>query len=409
MSRSRRRRRRVALTLPPASDIRGRLAPWQDFAGPELSLSHALSAGRENGKPLADQFLDDFGGALLARDEADALAGHQGPPLDIAVDHRTTQGPSPEMLDFELRFPLRELTPRASVDDSALHGGKPFGCSIGESANRDHRKARIELDRSDRITRRGPDKGLLKARVSDRFMRANKAGAELDAGGAHFEIGQHRFPAANAARYENWDIGEMRQNLLSQHAGRDRSDMPARLAAFYDDRIGAHAHEFARKPKGRCETHDPSAAPLDCAHRGTARQAAGQLNVADAMLCAYLDQFGQLRVQGDQIDAERPPGQRRRRVDLRGKQLRRHRPRGDDPEPAGIRYGGDQVALGYPGHRAAHNGEIAAEDISATGPQSVELGADVLSFGFRLAGWARFGRCKLCCAYPLGHPAVSSP
>jgi hypothetical protein len=87
MSRRRRRRRRVALTLPPASDIRGRLAPWQDFAGPELSLSHALSAGRENGKPLADQFLNDFGGALLARDEADALAGHQGPPLDIAVDH----------------------------------------------------------------------------------------------------------------------------------------------------------------------------------------------------------------------------------------------------------------------------------------------------------------------------------
>src|ERR1700719_4116131 len=249
------------------------------------------------------------------------------------------------MLDFELRFPLRELTPRASVDDSALYGDKPLGCPIGERANRDHRKARIELDRSDRITRRGPDEGPLEARVSDRFMRANKAGAELDAGGAHLEIGQHCFPAANAARYENWDIGEMRQDLLSQHAGRDRSDMPARLAAFYDDRIGAHAHEFARKPKGRCETQDPSAAPFDCAHRG----------------------------------------------------------------PAGIRYGGDQVALGNPGHRAAHDGEIAAEDISATGPQSVELGADVLSFGFPLAGWSRFGRCKLCCADPLGHPAASSP
>ena len=72
--------------------------------GPELPLSHALAAGRENGKRLADQFLDYFGGALLARDEADALAGHQGAPLDIAVDYRATQGAGPEMLDFELRL-----------------------------------------------------------------------------------------------------------------------------------------------------------------------------------------------------------------------------------------------------------------------------------------------------------------
>src|SRR6201987_83154 len=138
--------------------------------------------------------------------------------------------------------------------------------------------------------RRGPDEGLLEARVSDRFMCANKAGAELDAGGAHFEIGQHRFPAADPARYENRDLAEMRQDLLRQYAGRDRSNMSARLAAFYDDRIGAHAHELARKTERRCETQDPSAAPLDRPDRGAARQTAGQHHVADPMRRAYLDQ-----------------------------------------------------------------------------------------------------------------------
>ena len=184
---------------------------------------------------------------------------------------------------------MREFTPRASVNDAALHRDKPLGCRIGERAHRDHRKARIELNRSDRVARRGPDEGLFEARVSDRFTRANKAGSELDAGGAHFEIGQDRFPAADAARYEHRNLGEMRQDLLRQHAGRDRSDMPARLAAFNDDRIGAHAHELARKAEGRCETQDPRAASLDCAHRGTARQTAGQHDVADPVLCAYLD------------------------------------------------------------------------------------------------------------------------
>src|SRR5437763_14351488 len=112
-------------------------------------------------------------------------------------------------------------------------------------------------------------------------------------------------------------------------------------------------------------------------------------------------------MQGDQIDAKRPPGQYRRRVDLSGKQLRRHRSRGDDPEPAGVRNSGNQLALGYPGHRAAHDGKIAAENISAAGPQPVEFEAEVLAFGFPLADWARFGRWKLCCADLLGDPAVS--
>src|SRR5580704_8519012 len=209
-SRSRRRRRRVALTLPPASVIRGRPAPRQSLAGHELPLSHALVAGRENGERLADQFLDDFDGALLARDKADALAGHQRTPLDIAVDHRTTQRSGPKMLDFELRLPLRKFTLHASFDHAALHRDKPLGCRIGERANRDHWKARIELDRSDRIARGGPDEGLLEARMSDRFVCANKAGAELDAGGAHLEIGQHRFATADPARYENRNLGEMR-------------------------------------------------------------------------------------------------------------------------------------------------------------------------------------------------------
>ena len=81
-------------------------------------------------------------------------------------------------------------------------------------------------DRSDRVARRGADEGLLEARMGDRFAGADKAGAELHAGGAHFEIGQHRLAAADAAGDEHRHLAEMRQDLLRQH----RRSRPGRYA-----------------------------------------------------------------------------------------------------------------------------------------------------------------------------------
>ena len=113
---------------------------------------------------------------------------------------------------------------------------------------------------------------------------------------------------------------------------------------------------------------NPRASP----HRSAA---AGEHDVAHAMGGADVDQLDELRVQRDQVDAERPPGQRCGRIDLAREQLRRHRSRGDDAKPAGVGDRGDEVALRHPGHRPAHDGQIAAEDRPAARPQPVELGA----------------------------------
>ena len=83
--------------------------------------------------------------------------------------------------------------------------------------------------------------------------------------------------------------------------------MSAGLAALDDDRIDPHAHELAGEPQGRRKTEDASAALLDPADRGAARQAAGEHDMADAMLGADFDQIEELGMQGDQVDAERAP------------------------------------------------------------------------------------------------------
>ena len=49
-------------------------------------------------------------------------------------------------------------------------------------------------------------------------------------------------------------------------------------------------------------------------------------------------------------------------------QFRRHRARRDDAEAAGVRDGGDEVALGDPGHGAAHDGVVAAEEFAPVRP-----------------------------------------
>src|SRR6185437_1699121 len=98
-----------------------------------------------------------------------------GPPRaapDVAVDRRATQGADPEVLDFELRILLRQGALGKPLDDVALlfhEGARAF---VGQRAYRNHRKARIELNRRHGVTRRRANEGLLEFLMGDRLMRA---------------------------------------------------------------------------------------------------------------------------------------------------------------------------------------------------------------------------------------------
>ena len=127
--------------------------------------------------------------------------------------------------------------------------------------------------------------------MGDRFVGADKPGAELHAGRAHLEIGQHRLAAPDAAGDEHRHLAEMRQHLLRQHRGRYRADMAAGFAAFDDDRVGADAHQLVRDRQRRREADDPRAAVADPLDRRDAGHAAGEHDMADAPGEADIDQL----------------------------------------------------------------------------------------------------------------------
>ena len=91
-------------------------------------------------------------------------------------------------------------------------------------------------------------------------------------------------------------------------------------------------------------------------------------------LCVHADlgQLVELRVHDDQVDAERPAGQRRGRLDLLGQPLRPHRAAGQHAEAAGIADRGHQLPLGHPGHGTAQDRELRAKEVAATLPQGVD-------------------------------------
>src|SRR6185437_11242734 len=119
------------------------------------------------------------------------------------------------------------------------------------------------------------------------------------------------------------------------------------------------------------------------------RQPAGEHDVADLALNADLDERRQLRMHRDEVDAEGPRRQRARRDDLGVELLGTHRAAGDDAEAAAIRDRGNEAALRYPGHRAAHDCEIAAEKRRARTPQELQLPARLRIGATALGQWPR--------------------
>ena len=161
--------------------------------------------------------------------------------------------------------------------------------------------------RGDRVAGRGADERLLEVGVGDAFVRADEAGAELDPDRAHFEIGGDRLAAADAAGDEHRNVvADVRQDFLRQHRRRDRADVAAGLHALDHQRVDVRAHQLLGERERGGEGHQLGAARLDLLDRPARRKPAGEHDVADLMLHAGVDQLAQLRVHGDEVDAERP-------------------------------------------------------------------------------------------------------
>ena len=184
----------------------------------------------------------------------------------------------------------------------------------------------------------------------------------LAAGGAHAQIGGDGFAVPDPAGDEHRHLAQMRQDLLGEHAGRDRPDVPARLHAFDDQRVGAGAHQALGHGEAGGEAEQPGAAVLDPRDGRAIGQPAGQDDVAHPLRAADVDQ--RQRACGCMMIRLTPNG---RAVspwvsrDLGGQLIRRHGAAGDHAEAAGVRERRDQAVLRHPGHRAAHQGEVAAE------------------------------------------------
>src|SRR5262249_18552483 len=155
------------------------------------------------------------------------------------------------------------------------------------------------LDRWDGIASAGADEGLLEAGMGDRFMGAHEARPELSAGSSHLEIGEHRLTAGDTAGDEDRHVAHMRQNLLGDHAGRDRADMAAGFHGFDDDRIGAHANQLPRNDERRRKAKELDTRRLDPRYGGGARQRPGEDDMADLAGGADIDEIEQPRVEGD--------------------------------------------------------------------------------------------------------------
>ena len=166
---------------------------------------------------------------------------------------------------------------------------------------------------TDRIASRAEArmKAFLKLGWAMHLVRADEARAELDADRAHFEIGRDRLAAADPAGDEDRDVlGDDRQDFLRQHRGRDRADMAAGLHAFDHQGVGARPHQLLREAERGGEGDQLGAVRLDLLDRPARRKPAGEHDMADIVLRADVDQLAELRMHGDEVDAERPVGAR---------------------------------------------------------------------------------------------------
>ena len=90
-------------------------------------------------------------------------------------------------------------------------------------------------------------------------------------------------------------------------------------------RIGARAHQLLGDRPAPGRSTSSLAPPASRAACAAGRQAAGEHDMPDLVIEADLDQLLELRMHGDEVDAERPVGSARGRRDLGREQGGRHR------------------------------------------------------------------------------------
>src|SRR4051812_6024806 len=195
------------------------------------------------------------------------------------------------MFDFELRLFLRHLASVEPLDKEPLDFAEAIGCRIDEGADRNDRETRVELHRSYGIARRSANESAFEQRVSDRFMGADETRAELNPGGAHFEIGEDCLAATDAARDEYGHLSEVRQHFLGEHRSRNRPDMATRLMTLDDDRVSAHADQLLRQHEGGGKAQPAGPAVADALDSRRAWDAAGEHHMTDAPAYAHIDQL----------------------------------------------------------------------------------------------------------------------
>ena len=229
-------------------------------------------------------------------------------------------------------------------------------------------------------------KALLEIGMGDALLGADEAGAELDPDGAHFEVSRDGLAAADPAGDEHRDVlRHVGQDFLRQHRGRHRADVAAGLHPLDHQRVDARANQFLGQRQSGREGGQLGSAAFDAVDRSGRRKPSGEDDVGHAVIGADVDQLGQLWVHGDEVDAEGAVGAGLGLGDLGVEQFGAHRAARDYSEPAGVGDGRDQVALGDPAHRAAHDRDLAAE----------ELGAAVHELGEAGVADARMDRARL--------------
>src|SRR3546814_15440680 len=85
------------------------------------------------------------------------------------------------MFDLELRLSHVDAPFVQRLRDFALLGVEGLRPRVSKRPDRDDRQARINLDAGDGVARRSADERLLKIGMRDRLMRADEAGATLNA------------------------------------------------------------------------------------------------------------------------------------------------------------------------------------------------------------------------------------
>ena len=227
---------------------------------------------------------------------------------------------------------------------SAWCAAKRAVAALDKRADRDDREVGVELHARQGVAGAGVDEGVLERRRGRCSRWRRRSGCRA---------GRRRPPCAGRRRWPRH--GRCRRPRTPAPGGCGAgSPAPARRVdtgpmwppASEPSMISASAPgvDQALRHRQRGREADGARPFLGPAQRGPLRHAARQHHVAHAGIEADVDQRVELGVHGDEVDSERPAGQRLGGGDLGGQGVGAHGAAGNDAEAAGCRDGGTRGA-----------------------------------------------------------------